>query len=66
MCLELGKYTSYLLGTLSMKPKIPCLAGFIPVIKEAHATEDTAGWVDFISRREPVGINFDKFGHMPC
>lgn len=54
------------MGILSEKPKIPCLAGFTPVIKDDHATEDTGGCIDFISRSEPIDSNLDKFGQTPC
>lgn len=48
-----------------MKPKMPCFAGFIPVIYEAHATDETQGKTEFMRLRHPWDRIASKFGRRP-
>ena len=48
-----------------MKPKIPCLPGFVPVIIDDHATEETSGMEECIFLNIPCEINWAVFGMMP-
>ena len=50
----------------SVKPKIPCSPGFLPVIKEVQATDETAGRDVVIRMNVPCLAMSAKFGISPA
>jgi len=63
--LKLGNINLYVFGIRSANPKIPCSPGFLPVMIEDHATEETSGMEDSIFLNISSSISLLEFGMIP-
>ena len=63
--LKFGNFILYEPGCISVKPKIPCSAGLVPVMIDDHATEDISGIEDSIGVKNPSWIIWRVCGMMP-
>jgi hypothetical protein len=49
-----------------MKPKIPCLPGFVPVKMDVQAVGEIGGMVEQSSPLVPCSLRWRKPGRLPC